>query len=261
MSNYNKYYSNYGGLSTEEYVNKYLRNSDIDRERITQLLQLFPKHTETVLDIGAGHGLFLEKLMLDKGIKGVGIEISDDKIQYGKSIGVDIRLGDAAELKFEDNSFDVVVCFEVLEHLPYGVYEKAIQEIQRVAKSYIIVGVPNNEKRIFIECPYCNSCTNPSLHLRSFDDNSISNLFADFSLMNLLHLGEYMKSCLTLIPINRKYSWSKFMVCPACGYSNDIKTNQSCSDEKPKSNLIRNIIFKVFPKYIVKRWLVAVYQK
>lgn len=74
--------------------------------------------------------------------------------------GVDVRfeapiypllkpvIGDAANLKFDDNSFDVVVGMDVLEHLPKKKRERAIAEMLRIARKKVIIGVPcGNEAR------------------------------------------------------------------------------------------------------------------
>lgn len=39
----------------------------------------------------------------------------------------------------EDNSYDVVTCFEVLEHIPEQYVDKVISELYRVAKKYVVV--------------------------------------------------------------------------------------------------------------------------
>jgi len=44
--------------------------------------------------------------------------------------------GDVADIPFEDSSFDVVYCSDVLEHLPEWKVDKAISEIYRVTKKY-----------------------------------------------------------------------------------------------------------------------------
>jgi predicted SAM-dependent methyltransferase len=43
---------------------------------------------------------------------------------------------------FPDNSFDLAVCAEVLEHLPFEKFEASILELKRVSKKYIIVSLP-----------------------------------------------------------------------------------------------------------------------
>ncbi len=46
-------------------------------------------------------------------------------------------------MPFADNSFDVVACFEVLEHLLYEKFHTALSEIYRVSKSYAILSLPD----------------------------------------------------------------------------------------------------------------------
>ena len=48
--------------------------------------------------------------------------------------------GDVTNLPFADASIDCVFCTEVLEHVPD--LEKACQEIARVARHEVIIGVP-----------------------------------------------------------------------------------------------------------------------
>ena len=56
------YYENYSGLTVEEYVHKYIRSSPKEMNRIIETIDLVPNDVENVLDIGAGHGIFLEEL-------------------------------------------------------------------------------------------------------------------------------------------------------------------------------------------------------
>jgi|SRR3989344_6678395 len=49
---------------------------------------------------------------------------------------------DVQKLTFKDNSFDMVTCFEVLEHIPDPV--KAMKELYRVTKNRLLISVPND---------------------------------------------------------------------------------------------------------------------
>lgn len=96
-----------------------------------------------VLDLGCGDGLFLELLKKEKGIAGIGLDISETAVSKAKTKDLDARVFDFTELKlpFEDNSFKIVILLDVLEHL----YEpqKLLAEAHRVAKKSLILSVPN----------------------------------------------------------------------------------------------------------------------
>lgn len=42
----------------------------------------------------------------------------------------------------DDNSFDISLCAEVLEHLPFEKFGKCLSELKRVSKSHVIVSLP-----------------------------------------------------------------------------------------------------------------------
>lgn len=98
----------------------------------------------SVLDVGCGEGFTL-KILKGKGIGRVhqGIDYSKKAIEIGKKDNPELKLqvGDIYNLKFKDNSFDLVVSTEVFEHLDEP--EKALSEIKRVSRKYILLSVPN----------------------------------------------------------------------------------------------------------------------
>jgi 2-polyprenyl-3-methyl-5-hydroxy-6-metoxy-1,4-benzoquinol methylase len=108
---------------------------------IEQTKQLHPK---SILDVGAGEGFTLEALRKNKIAKNLeGIEYMDDALALAKKLHpeVMIKKGDIYKLPYKANSFDLIICTEVLEHLEYP--DKAIDELKRVTKKYIIISVPN----------------------------------------------------------------------------------------------------------------------
>jgi ubiquinone/menaquinone biosynthesis C-methylase UbiE len=46
-------------------------------------------------------------------------------------------------IPFSDENFDVVSCYEVLEHLPYSEFSNALKEIHRVSRQYAILSLPD----------------------------------------------------------------------------------------------------------------------
>ncbi len=54
--------------------------------------------------------------------------------------------GSVHELPFKNSSFDLVACFEILEHLPFENFAKAISEVFRVSKHKAILSLPDVER-------------------------------------------------------------------------------------------------------------------
>lgn len=68
--------------------------------------QLAPRRNELVLDLGCGNGALTEKIIA-RGAKVVGIDSSCDMVTAARERGLDARVMDARELKF-DKCFDAV---------------------------------------------------------------------------------------------------------------------------------------------------------
>ncbi len=103
-----------------------------------------PLHVKNVLDVGCGEGFSLNKLNENNiGEKLEGIDYSKEAISIGKKLfpNLSLKQGNIYDLPYKDNTFDLVLCTEVLEHLENP--KKGLQEIVRVSKKYILVSVPN----------------------------------------------------------------------------------------------------------------------
>lgn len=101
-------------------------------------------HPDSILDVGAGEGFILEMFRKNNVAKKLeGLEYMDDAIDIGKKMHpkIIIKKGTIYELPYKANSFDVVLCSEVLEHLEDP--NKALSELKRVTKKYLILSVPN----------------------------------------------------------------------------------------------------------------------
>ena len=105
-----------------------------------------------VLDAGCGNGRHLYEAFKLPGVKVVGLDMKSEdvtkarnmmrlleKVGEGGEGAWGIFTGDITRLPFSDQSFDVVICSEVLEHIPDEA--KAIQEITRVLKPGEILAV------------------------------------------------------------------------------------------------------------------------
>ncbi len=97
---------------------------------------------ESVLDLGCGRGILLERLVKTKNVYPVGIDSDFEKISRAIKRGVNVIHGDICEALsgFEDKSFDWIVCSRTLPELENP--QKVVREATRVAKR-VAVGFVN----------------------------------------------------------------------------------------------------------------------
>ena len=95
-----------------------------------------------VLDLGCGTGELLEHLIKHKGCTGYGVELDDANLLACMKRGVNVIQRNLEEglAIFEDQSFDVVLQLETLQHLRNA--EQMLKETARVGKMGI-VSFPN----------------------------------------------------------------------------------------------------------------------
>lgn len=101
-------------------------------------------NVESILDAGCGEGFTLEYLRVRKiGKTYEGIDFLKKAVEIGTKVHPNIKLKQASiyELPYKDNSFDLVLSTEVLEHLEDP--RKALKEIFRVSKKFVVLSVPN----------------------------------------------------------------------------------------------------------------------
>ena len=118
----------------------------VHRAQYESILRYIHPH-ERVIDIGCGEGV-LACLMAEKGVRVVGIDISEPNISAARELArrlrveerVTFQLGDAENVPVPDESFDAAVSCHVLEHLPH--FEKGLAEIRRVTKGKAIIALP-----------------------------------------------------------------------------------------------------------------------
>lgn len=146
-------------------------------ERIVEIPWLLGKigHPESILDIGSADAKYLNDL------QGNGARVTSiDTRQYSVPAGVNIIVGDAAELPNGlADSFDLITCVSVLDHVGLEAYgnhadplqmDKVISEMHRVLKAggRLLLTVPFGRDHV---------TTHPRGGQRVFDANSLLKLF------------------------------------------------------------------------------------
>lgn len=99
---------------------------------------------DSFLDAGCGEG-FVAKMLRERmpglALSGFDFDPAAVKLAQAANPGAEFTTASIFEIPYPDDSFDVVGCFEVLEHqtdpLP------ALRELARVAKRAVIVSVPH----------------------------------------------------------------------------------------------------------------------
>lgn len=167
--NYQKYYSIWN------------ENSEIHRFKMInffkrKLLTFLPDNKSVrILDIGSGSGYTILALNSLGFMNVVGIDISEEQVSFAKSNNVDLILvKDSIDfLNKNKNSFDIVLMFDVLEHIPK---DKIIDFLNEVYSSL------KNNGQLYIKTPNANSILsnrwlyNDFTHTLSFTENTIISL-------------------------------------------------------------------------------------
>ena len=93
------------------------------------------------LDVGAAKG-FLVSEMVKLGVDAQGIDLSDYAVQNApEEIKGRMKVGSATQLPYKDLEFDLVVTFDMMEHLNEEQYRATIREIARVSSKNILFSI------------------------------------------------------------------------------------------------------------------------
>jgi len=124
---------------------------DYSWNRLGSYFQKTAKHIvnkfspSSVLDVGCAKG-FLVKALVELGVDAYGVDPSEYAFN---EVPADIKgrtvIGAAQQLHDEDNSFDLVTCFDVLEHIPEKDVPQVLSEMLRVSKQWLIIRVATKE--------------------------------------------------------------------------------------------------------------------
>jgi len=135
-----------------------------------------PNKNINIVDLGCGQGAFLYFLRSEGFSNLTGVDISTDQTEIAKKLGVEgIINGHLMETlaKISDNSQDIVIAFDVIEHFTKIELLPFVDEVHRVLRSNgkWIIHAPNGESPFFGRIRYGDFT-----HEQAFTRNSISQL-------------------------------------------------------------------------------------
>ncbi|MCX9081137.1 MAG: class I SAM-dependent methyltransferase [Candidatus Methanoperedens sp.] len=124
----------------EDYANEW-KKDDTPQNIISKMAVKYFKPAR-VIDIGCGLGNVV-KYLRKEGVDAYGIDYSETFINTAlPDLRKFLRVGDVTQLDLKEKSFDLVICMEVLEHLPLKLVDKAIDELKKICKGSIFITMP-----------------------------------------------------------------------------------------------------------------------
>lgn len=235
-----------------------------DRARLIASVETVPGTAATLLDIGAGIGLFLKELEARRPeMRLTGLERSITARQASLCHCPVVR-GSAETLPFGDRSFDVASSHAVIEHLPYDIYETSLAEMERVADKYILIEVPDRENRLHALCPYCGCAFNPHYHMRSFDDAALAGLFPAFRIVEkraVRRRENLVAACAR--PFRRRVfaGYPEYALCPQCGYRREAGESSAAANGPGRAKRLLKAVAGKLPKISVPGKIIVLYER
>lgn len=99
---------------------------------------------ESLLDAGCGEG-FVDEILLQEipALQITGFDMLEESVELAQRRNPRATFGTGSiyDIEHPDNSFDVAIALEVLEHLHEP--DKALAELARVAREYVVLSVPH----------------------------------------------------------------------------------------------------------------------
>ena len=134
--------------SIRQFTDKYKKANFIEKILLKNFFNtiksIIPENIESVAEIGCGAGISTEKLrgfFVDQQTF-FASDLDPELVEMAKEKNKDVSFGVESiyDLKHVNGEFDLVFCLEVMEHLEEP--EKALKEISRITKEYVIISVP-----------------------------------------------------------------------------------------------------------------------
>jgi len=132
----------------DKLAEKYLKAKTIDKSLIDNFYRTIENilneiGAESVLEIGCGPGfstLYLSKFLKVRKFEASDVDFKMVKEARGRNPFININQESIYKLKRANDSFDLVVSLETLEHLEEP--EKALKELKRVTRNYCLLSIP-----------------------------------------------------------------------------------------------------------------------
>ena len=237
--------------------------SAIEQERVCKTLALIPQRVRTILDVGCGCG-YLTNRLHDLHYDVVGVDTSRTAIHHVTGAKA---LASVDALPFADQSFDLVLCTQVLEHLPRVVYEGCIGELLRVGRTYVLVSVPNREflRQNFTRCPECGCEFHVHRHLRSISLETLCRDFWGFALVDCAYtdVRARYRTAFEVFLLHTLNHWptTPTAMCPQCGSTGHYYSVWERNWVELGFIGLAALLHRLWPRRTWPYWLIALFQR
>lgn len=201
-------------------------------DKLVKMFNSYLKEGSLILDYGAGLGFFSEYVLKETNAKITTCDFSPNAVENENKRCSKYQNFDGAylvdDLIKQNKKFDVIFCFEVIEHCNDYYLNKTFENFKNLLSpnGTIIVSTPNNEKlrNNFVCCPQCGKVFHRVAHVRSWTIDTLKNYIVNsgFKVRDIYttNYNESLskKTFLTRLKIKkRKLSFDKFYDCDGGG--------------------------------------------
>jgi len=109
---------------------------------VHQVAAVIEEGGKTILEIGPGAGIVTNML------RQLGFEVTT--LDKDLDVNADIH-AHLMDMPFSENSFDTVMCCQVLEHLPFSDFPVALRKLQSLSRKSAVISLPDSSHYIDIE--------------------------------------------------------------------------------------------------------------
>lgn len=220
----------YEGYGRNDYL------SPITIKRYNDILDGFEKYKKTkkLLDVGCGIGYFLE-IAIKRGWQVFGTEYTDEAIEICRKKGISMHKGVLNPENYEEESFDIITSFEVIEHInnPIPELKNFYKLLRKGGLVYLTTPNFNSLLRYRLKSEYNVICY-PE-HLSYYTPKTLKKVF--------LNTGFQKKKIETTGISLTRLKTSK-------GSSNEAFISKSSTDEKIRDTIESNKMLQIIKKFV-----------
>ncbi len=129
----------------------YSKNYDSKKRFISywyQIYEITSKNPTKILEIGIGNK-FVSDYLKKYGFNVITVDI-DKRLNPDVVASID-------NIPFNNDEFDIIACFEVLEHQEFYKLSQGLKELKRVSKKFIVISLPDVSNYMWFRLPFFDS--------------------------------------------------------------------------------------------------------